>query len=156
MLWILLQQWKAQKIQVLWLLQIMVHPDIKQEAQLELQDFDGITRLINLLVLKNKLCDYKWLWRKVNRSFFYWHLREKNYEEAAQDWILSVSELTRFWDLRIEITSSFHPVSSVIHVRINHLDSMFSHEDIITETVLSTKVIEKGNISPPTDWRHNN
>ena len=29
------------------------------------------------------------------------------------------------------------------------MDSMFSHEDIIVETVSSTKVIEKGDISPP-------
>ena len=29
------------------------------------------------------------------------------------------------------------------------MDSIFSHEDIVVETVLSTKIIEKGNIALP-------
>jgi len=64
--------------------------------------------------------------------------------------MLSVSELTRFCELRnlrINIIALF-----VLYHRLSmseSMDTMIFHEDIIVETASSTKRIENGNIAPP-------
>ena len=62
-------------------------------------------------------------------------------------WMLSVSELTRFGELRNFRITFFVPYHR--KSMSESMDTMICHEDIIVETVSSTIVIKKGKIVPP-------